>query len=262
MEIFNKRKIEKYLEYGQTKLKTYIKEKKHYSSGHRVKYMLEKNNSDKLIIVFSGFTRIGLKARYNYGRTLKDIKVNKLFILDDFGYDQRGAYYLGHNMDFGIQECVSNLINTIQEKLEIKKSFYVGSSKGGYAALYFGLDEVDSTIVSGAPQYLLGDYLNRTDYNRKNCLKYIVGEEITVEKIDLLNNLLKNKIEQSTNQQNKIYLHYSVRDGMYMKHIQFMIDDFKKHGYSMELDEEKYTDHADVSLFFPSYLANTIKTNS
>lgn len=57
----------------------------------RLRYIYEDNHADKLMIVFSGFSP--QKPMYNYMRTLKNVKtINKLFILDDFGY--QGSYYL------------------------------------------------------------------------------------------------------------------------------------------------------------------------
>ncbi len=44
--------------------------------------------SDHLLVVFSGFPPLNQSARYNYMVTLKNIKCNKLFILDDFGTDR------------------------------------------------------------------------------------------------------------------------------------------------------------------------------
>lgn len=82
-------------------MKLLYKEKKLNFEGHDIKYILEKNkNSDDLIVVFSGIPRPGIKARYNYMRTLEKVNVNKLYILDDLGFDQRGGYYLGKIKSF------------------------------------------------------------------------------------------------------------------------------------------------------------------
>ena len=63
----------------------------------------------------SSCTRQGVKAWYNYNRTLKNIKANKLFILDDFGTDSRGIYYLGKDGKFEIEQIVIELISKIKE---------------------------------------------------------------------------------------------------------------------------------------------------
>lgn len=57
-------------------------------------------------------------------RTVEKYDVNKLFILDDFGFDGRGAYYLGKDKDFKIVEDVKSLINSICNKIKPKRSLY------------------------------------------------------------------------------------------------------------------------------------------
>lgn len=254
----NINKINKYIEFAATKLKIALKENNYISDGYKIKYILEKNDSDSLIIVFSGFTRIGLKARYNYNRTLKNVKANKIFILDDFGNDNRGAYYLGKNMDFKIKDAVFNLINKIKEDLNIKKSIFIGSSKGGYASLYFGLQEKDSIIIAGAPQYYLAKYLSGTENYIENCLKYIIGDELKQESLNYLDSLLPTIVKNNTSNNCKVYLHYSDQENTYKRHIKFLIKDLSIYKYKYELDVKKYENHSDVSLYFPDYIKSTI----
>jgi hypothetical protein len=253
----NFNKVNKYFEYFQTKLKVLIKEKKYFNDGYHLKYILEQYDNDILLIVFSGCTREGVTARYNYNRTLNSIKANKLFILDDFGYDKRGAYYLGHNMDFKIQEVVKKLISKIQSDLNIKNSIYIGTSKGGYAALNFGLLQKESIIIAGAPQYFLGNYLNSGSYI-ENCLQYIVGKNVTKENLDLLNNILLNKVIQCSKNDNEIYLHFSNKEHTYENHVKYLISDLESNNYSFHLDVADYPNHSDVSLYFPKYLLKTL----
>jgi hypothetical protein len=250
-------KINKYVEYFETKAKIILAERCYNDLGYRLKYILECYDSDKLIIVFSACTREGIKARYNYNRTIKKFPVNKLFILDDFGYDHRGAYYLGHNNDFKIQELVIKLIKMVKKQLNIRQTVYVGSSKGGYAALYFGLPDPKSIIIAGAPQYKLGNYLNAGIYI-KNCLEYIVGNKVTDEKIEMLNNLLRDRILSCKNNRNKVYLHFSKVEHTYRDHIKYLLDDLKFYGYEYHVDVGEYKKHADISLYFPKYLVDII----
>lgn len=243
----------KYVEYLTTKMKVYLKESKYNKNGCRVKYILEKENSDVLIVVMSSCTRPGIKARYNYNRTLKDIKVNKLFILDDFGTDSRGAYYLGENGDFKIEKTVKELISKVKSDLNINKVIYVGSSKGGYAALYFGLDDIESDIIVGAPQYYLGNYLRDI---HPHILKFIIGNEDDTG-ITCLNDLLYNKI-MSTKYKGKIFMHYSSEEHTYEGHIKYLLKDFKEKDIYVDVDEAKYEKHSDVSKYFPKILLNKI----
>lgn len=254
----NVAKINKYIEYFTTKIKILYKQKKFKSSGYTLKYMLEKNESNKLIVILSGILRQGLKARYNYGRTLSKIKVNKLFILDDFGYDQRGAWYLGKNKDFKIKEATENLIKKIKEDLSIKEIIYCGSSKGGYNALMFGLEDEGSTIIAGGPQYYLGERLTKGVYPTYT-LPYIMGKDYNDNDIQFLNDLLPNIVKKSKGNGCKIYLHYSDQEYMYDTHIKFLIEDMNKYNIPFEADVEKYEKHAEIAYYFPSFLVRTLK---
>ena len=77
--------------------------------------MLDRVDSRDLIIVFSSCTRKGIRARYNYVRTLKEVPCNKLFLLDDFASDHRGSFYLGSNMKFEEAVVVRELIDRVRE---------------------------------------------------------------------------------------------------------------------------------------------------
>lgn len=146
------------------------KEKKY---ANRLKYILEKSSmSDILVVVFSGFPG-NAKAKYNYIRTLKSLNCNKLFLLDDFGYKKRGAYYLGEGGDFYVQDLVKELILKTKDELNINYIITAGSSKGGTSAIYHGLRVRANAVIAGAPQYFIGDYLN-TDTHR-NIFDGIVG---------------------------------------------------------------------------------------
>lgn len=96
-------KSNKILDLLKTKYLMKFKQKTYLGNKYKIKYIFKKNNKSRdLLIVFSSCTKIGQKARYNYVRTLDEFKCNKLFILDDFGFDGRGAYYLGKDNDFMI----------------------------------------------------------------------------------------------------------------------------------------------------------------
>lgn len=101
-----------------------------------VKYIIrKKRKSSKLIVVLSACTAPGVRSRYNYMRTLKSCNENQLFIVDEYGEDGRGAYYLGQNCGNEIEKACTTLVQQIAEKLKADTIFFCGSSKGGWAAL-------------------------------------------------------------------------------------------------------------------------------
>ena len=255
MSIVNK--ANKVIDLLKTKYLMKFKQKKYIGNKYNINYLLEKNNRSKdLIIVFSSCTKIGQKARYNYIRTLDKVKCNKLFILDDFGFDGRGAYYLGKDGDFIIEKEVFALIKKVIDEIKPKKEIYIGSSKGGYSALYFGLERKHSYIITGAPQYNLGDYLNIP--NHKNILEYIMGD-CSNKSIEKLNNLMKDKMKLNKNNNNSIYVHYSTEEETYETDIKPFLEEVDKLKINVFKDENRYKNHAELTLYFPNYIKDTLK---
>lgn len=249
-------KVNKLIDILKTRVYMKFKQQEYKGNKYNIKYVLERNYSDKLLIVFTACTKKGQKARYNYIRTVEGYKFNKLFILDDFGFDNRGAYYLGKNKDFKIQEDVKTLINKVVEDLRIKDEVYIGSSKGGYAALYFGLERKNTTIITGAPQYNLGDYLAIP--NHKEILEYIMGDS-TLESIKILNNLMKNHIYENKYNNNKVFLHYSTEEETFDSDLKFLVNDLNKNKLDVYYDKKSYKNHSDLTRFFPEYIKHILE---
>ena len=110
-------------------------------------------------------------------RTLKDVKANKLFVLDDLGFDERRGYYLGENKGFFTERDSTDLINKVKNELSSDRTVYCGSSKGGWAA-FFGVRDNGSSIVAGSLQYLMGTFVSKIERMRENLMKYVMGKKI------------------------------------------------------------------------------------
>lgn len=255
-----KRKINKYIEYTITKIRQCIKEEKFKYKDETIKYMFERNKkTNDLIIVFSACTRPGIIARYNYVRTLKTINASKLFILDDFGIDKRGGYYLGKYPNFLFEEGTKRLIDSILNKYNFRKVFFIGSSKGGYAALNFGLLYSNSIMIVGAPQYLLGKFLS-ADANKITKISMNIN---SIDEINILDQRLKKIIQDNKNKDSqKIYLHYSNNEHTFNDHINYLIKDLKEEDYNLIEDIMNYKHHSDVSLYYPKVLITYLKKES
>lgn len=244
--------IGQYYEFLFSKIVKLFSEKKITVGGVRLKYVLKKkNSSDKLIVVLSACTRKGIKARYNYMRTLLTCDENQLYILDDFGYDKRGAYYLGKEGGNEIEQACVHLIKEICEDLSPQKIFFCGTSKGGFAALDLMPDFHGSIAIVGAPQYKLADYLMKPA--NVETLKYILPERMqqNVSDVQELNEHLRNRLKAGNH---KIYLHYSENEHTYTEHICFLLNDLDEYGYDVQKEVLHYTNHWDVGKFFPKYL--------
>lgn len=254
--MINKKVIRKYVEYIHTKIVLLWEQRVFHHKGVRVKYMLKKEkDADTLVIVFSACTRAGLKARYNYVRTLNGLHCNRLYILDDYAKDHRGSYYIGGNFKFDEEAATRALIQKIMDDLKPAKVVCCGSSKGGYAALNFGVEIPNSVMIVGAPQYFLVTYLLAGNIE---TLNHILGER-TAEKEEVVEYYLRNKLLGNPNiKTQKVYLHYSDKEHTYEEHIMHMVKDMEEAGYCLEKDVASYTNHSDVSYHFPEFLKEKV----
>lgn len=225
-----------------------------FGEEYPVRYLLERHSSEDLIVVYSAFPVLGERASYNYLAALFSCRANKLFLLDEYGPDGAGCYYLGENGRFAVRDNVTALIRRVEAETGAKRVFHVGSSKGGWAALYFGLAERDSVILAGGPQYLLGNYL---DVCMHPLYRYITGEEVTAAGIERLNRLLSDRVKAGGTQ--KIFLHYSAAEHTYNDQIAYLLHDLKQVGYDCLEDVANYPEHREVGLYFADYLTRFFK---
>ncbi|MGE7605404.1 heparinase II/III domain-containing protein [Peribacillus frigoritolerans] len=241
--------------------KDLFKRDNHFISTDKVRYHLvpaeDKNLKDQLIIIFSALSpKYGYV--YNYMKTLDGIKANKLFILDDFG--DQGAYYLGKDRNHSIESTVASLIQYIMSKYQIphKNVTTVGSSKGGYAALYYGIKYFLGNIVAGAPQSKLGNFLIK-QAKHHNIAEYIAGG---TEEGDCyyLNNVLYRLLEQPVDVSPKIHLYVGTGDHHYKNHVMPLQEMLSYKGYDVKLDIEENITHEDLKTYFPHYLKKTVSS--
>jgi len=220
-----------------------------------VNYLFDHSYGNKLAVIFSGFSENEKPAKYNYMSTLRKVRINKLFILDNIGYMKRGGYYLGKYPEFNFEKAVSQLIRKIKIKYNITESYFCGSSKGGYASLYYGLKLGADAIVCGAPQYFVGDYLIKS--HNENILNYIISDksEMKIEKI----NYLLREIIYNTTFHPRIYLHFSRNEHHYKEHVIHLIQDLTKRNHDLFIDEQKYCGHDEVGIYFSKYLKVTLE---
>ena len=252
-----RKKGKKLGEYVLTKLRLLRDQKKYRYEGVTVKYLLDRAASEDLVIVFSSCTRKGIRARYNYVRTLKGIVCNKLFILDDFAADHRGSFYLGSNMHFEEAAAVKRLIDSVREQTKAKRLIFCGSSKGGYTALNFGLEYPGSYMVVGGPQYYLGQSL--LDTGNYEALKHITGR-VCRERVEFLNQYLPGKVlKNAYAPSQRIYLHYSDSEHTYEEHIRDLCRDLTGKGYHYSEDVAHYKEHGEISLYFPEFLLHSVE---
>lgn len=227
------------------------------SMGYKVHYVYRKEKSDVLLVVFSAYAA-GLKPTYNYVRTLWGKGYGQLlFIRDDFvNLPSGGAYYLGKNGDYHGKEAVLHLIEKIRRESGAKKVWGIGSSKGGTAALFFGIRAGFDGLILGGCQYLIGSYLKQ---HKMESLRLLTGmEQPDDREIAYLNAILPRAIREAKHRP-KIYLHYSNREHTYEEHIRDMIRDLKAEGFSLQEDVGDYETHGEIYRHYRPYLERTLK---
>lgn len=229
-------------------------------NGQTLRYMVFPEKSSTLVVGFQACSDAG--SRYNYVKTLSGCGTSRLFIRDDFGPDGCGDYYLGCNGTYSVEEAVMELIQGCLDRLMPEKIIFAGSSKGGYAALNFGLRFPDSEIVIAAPQYFLGSYLRGEDGTGRHAktLDEILGEPAGVQNVKALDNRLRGVIQKDPySGTQSVYIHYSVNEHTYKEHVRYLLDDLKKAGISVEEDIGNYREHGDLKYYFPGYLKRRIE---
>jgi Heparinase II/III-like protein/Heparinase II/III N-terminus len=221
-----------------------------------VKYFLQKStsNSTDLIIIFSAFQALGQGPKYNYINTLLGIDCNKLFILDDFG--SRGSYYLCKGKDYKIERSVIRLINSIIDEYGFKNITSCGSSKGGYASLYYGIKYGFNNIIAASPQYFLGTYLEKS--KSPDVIEFLAGK-VNEDEVQYLDRLLQDTVNTSEFKPN-IYIHLGEGEYHYTDHVLPLIEKLANNHISYELDLGNYNSHSEVGKFFPKYLLSKISS--
>lgn len=232
-----------------TKVYLVIKEKKYAG---RLKYLYEKHSSDTLIVVFSGFAD---KPVYNYIRTLNNVKADKMFILDDFGY--KGSYYWYENGHDYPMTLANSLIMCKLIRGGYKRLITLGSSKGGTCAIYFGLKFGASDIFSGACQYRVGTYLNADD--RVPVFLAMMGTDAGEKEQAILDAKMPELINSCGNSTSIVHLLYSKEEHTYHDDIQYLIKDLDANKIKHIDKVEHFTDHGEVGKYFSPWVKEEIR---
>lgn len=220
-----------------------------------IKYIFERHrDSDVLAVVFSGFSAPGEPAKYNYIRTLASLKINKLFVLDDFGCENRGSYYLtGRKQSDSLPQEICDLITHYQGG---RRLVTAGSSKGGSAALLYGLRCGADAVIVGAPQYYIGDYLSSEQH--KELLEGIYGNA-SEQSVKKLNEILSQEIDKADSLKTAFYIHCSPLEHTFEDHVKDLLEDLTAKGFEVHRDiDAQYTDHSKVGEYFSPYLQNML----
>lgn len=226
-----------------------------FNSYRNVTYQfIPAEGSKELIVGFSAISKPNT-FYFNYVNTLDELPVNRLYILDNFG--EQGSYYLGQNRDFSIESSVISLILYVTRILDIslKNVTTLGSSKGGYSALYFALKYSLGEVIALAPQTLLGDFVK--EYY-PNIMEYIAGNN-SKESIQFLNNLLFNLVQENKEPYPKIHLMVGSIDSHKVLHVDPFVECLSKKQINFTYDVVNGVDHSELKNYGPEYIKDYFK---
>ncbi|MBY8908342.1 hypothetical protein K6L05_00900 [Salinicoccus roseus] len=241
-----------------------IKRHEHQFAGkhHEIDYLeYEEKKSSHLIVVLSGFNgkeAQGTPARYNYMRTLQDIKINKLFIKDEV--DEVPVYYMGTEGTYSYMEDVCALIEQKLSDMNISKEQLIiaGSSKGGTGALLIGLEIGAGHIISAANQLNVGTYLSTMNAKLQDMMfTKMIGHNEPAAK-DIADSRFREKLlVDDTN--SRIYFHGGNQDTHYRQHMVPLLRHLDDRGILYELDLRGYVGHDNVKYYFPEYFIRKVR---
>jgi hypothetical protein len=217
-------------------------------------YFPSYKDSDLLTITFAGFHAEGATPKYNYIRTLDAFDCNRLYLLDDFG--SRGSYYMCKSRDFKIERSIKKLIDMICQEHGIKKKISLGSSKGGSAAIYYGIKYDFDAVIAGAPQFYIGSYLKKVK-SANNVLEFMAGSQ-DEESIEYVDNIIKNVVHSKKQCLTKVIICVGKDDPHYALHSAPLIELLKEKGIFNDVEFLNYKKHSDIGTHFPESLKKNL----
>ncbi|OCG71274.1 hypothetical protein A9G43_05700 [Gilliamella sp. Occ3-1] len=196
-------------------------------SGINIKYKFKpkKYDNNHLIIVFSGFGAAS-EFTYDFENLLQISNANVLWIKDDF-YGHC-CYYLCKEMNFDIEKAIITFIYEKIEHLKLSKKncSLIGFSKGGSAALYYGIKYGFENILTTVPQTYIGSYIEKY---WPDVAKHMMGKTFNDNEIATLNSKIINLLKNDNKKQKNIYLITSKQDIQYNTEIVPLIDELFKY---------------------------------
>ncbi|MEG3626977.1 hypothetical protein [Streptomyces poriticola] len=203
-----------------------------------------KSGNRHLVVVFANFS-----APEDYGWSngvFDNVRANILWIRDRF--DGMNAYYLCRAMDFGLADSVQLLISNVTHALGLTPDQVTlwGGSKGGSAALYFGLRYGYRNIVAIVPQFLIGDALEK---RHPKVAAYMLGEGAPAHHARVLDAVVPDLVRAQANRTANIYLLSSPQDEHYAVQVEPFLGMFQGYDNFNYLHSESptITGHATVT---------------
>ncbi|MFK4152415.1 hypothetical protein ACI2LV_10555 [Streptomyces fungicidicus] len=203
-----------------------------------------KGGNRHLVVVFANFA---VKDDYGWSNgVLNPVRANILWIRDRFR--DMNSYYLCEGMDFSLEQSVIGLISKVMNALELTPEQVTmwGGSKGGSAALYFGMRYGFGNIVSIVPQFLVGTYVKRV---HPKVARFMLGEAVPEENVRAVDALIPDLARSGVARHSNIYLLSSPQDEQYQEQVEPFLGLFQGYdNFNFVFSESPHiTRHSDVT---------------
>jgi len=181
---------------------------------------------------------------------------HKLFILDS--YEGHPCYYIGKNKSLDYEVTVMALINYITNRLRIPMAnvITIGSSKGGTAALYFGMKYSLGHVIAGGMQTKVGDYLWLGDYTKNTVLPLITSGNGENDRRYL--NRFFDRIFFNPRKNTEYNIHGGSEDHHFLNYGKPFVENLAKNKIPYCLDVQDYSDHGLIGQFYTPFLLNQL----
>lgn len=203
-----------------------------------------KGGNRHLVVVFANFA---VPEDYGWSNGVFDpVRANILWIKDRF--DGHNSYYLCKGMDFSLESSVAALVFNVMEALGLTREDVTmwGGSKGGSAALYFGLRYGFRNIVSLVPQFLVGTYVKKV---HPKVATFMLGEGVPEANVRAVDAVIPDLVRSEVNRSANIYLLSSPQDEQYREQVEPFLSLFQRYeNFNFVFSESPYiTDHSQVT---------------
>ncbi|MEG3626975.1 hypothetical protein [Streptomyces poriticola] len=216
------------------------------SGAHPVEYRFThaKGGNRHLVVVFANFA---VTDDYGWSNGVLDpVRANILWIRDRF--HGMNSYYLCRDMDFSLEQSVAAVIGKVMTALDLTPDDVTvwGGSKGGSAALYFGLRYGFRNIVSIVPQFLIGTYVRQ---KHPKVARFMLGEGVPGHNVRALDALLPDLVRSGAGRRANVYLLSSPQDEQYAEQVEPFLGLFQGYeNFNFVFSESPYiTDHTQVT---------------
>lgn len=198
-------------------------------------YNLNIKKSDKLVIFFPSVDTIPTRNVMSYYAFSEGLNANVLHIVDNFGSHGNYLYsFINQTIQLSVYELIKKILQELN--VSLNNTYFVGSSKGGFCAIYYSLLFGNGNVIAGEPQIKLGDFLFRKGWESKeDCRAIIYAMTGQVNKSDQekLNSILYSITSTSESYQGNITVHYGIGTSYYNLHIKYINEIILGYGGSM-----------------------------